>query len=791
MDARRDGNPDGRSIRGVYDTLRGRYVFKIGAAILVVTGLLLGVGYITFSGVQASVENDAEETLLKSADREASGINEFVQDRNADVVRLSKDETITDGTEDEIRTALRTNLEILPSDVQSIHYYNMETSTIEISTQSEREGQQVVQSDRPWAVRAVSFSGVDGARSFEPYEIGGEKRIGFVSPVEGQRTRAIVITVDLTERGALLTAPVEGGTIEVVSTRNGRVALAEDTGKILGEYAMLEALPRLEEEVTEPRTDVVTASHDGIEDDQAVVATVPIDEKSWVVTVVAPRSTVFGTVDEVTRSLMVLIGISLLGFVAVGAVISRDINGSLEELTEYAEAIESGDLDVTIDQSRSDEFGELSTLFVRIRETLKSQLSDVKRRAQEAEAERERAEQAKAEAETAKATAQQAKAEAEALNTHLESKAAAYRDTIEAAADGDLTRRLETDSQSQAMTEIGEAINQMLTDIEQLVVRIQHVAQEVDDRSSDVTASTEEIEASSGDVAESIEEISAGADTQSRKLETAAEELTELSATIEEVASSSETVAEQSEQAATRGKQGQRAATEAIEEMDRIESKAAATVDEMETLQRDVERIGEIVEVIDDIAEETNLLAINASIEAANAEASGDGFAVVATEVKSLAEETAVATREVEQLVEAVEESTESVADDMFEMQADIEDGRETIDEAAETLESIGDRIDEANAGIQSINEATDEQATSAQEVATMVDDITSVSDRTATEVQNVSAAAEEQTSSIQRIATSTESLSDRAEELQSLVGRFETRAETMGTGKPAAPGDD
>jgi len=749
-------NSDDGAFRRLYDRLRGRYLFKIAGVILVVAVLLVGASALTFQQVQASVEDDARDTLTSSAEREAEGIEGFIEDMNAHASRISASSRMRSDAETVVRDELRTNRRILPDHVANIHYVDLASGEIVVSTSSDAEGQSVTSAERPWAVEPSAFDGTDDTRSFEPYRTGGENRIGFASPMRDDPNRAVVITVDLAARGSLLASPIEGGNMEVVSTRTGQVALAGDENAILDEYFLIEELSHLRDDGDETRVDAVTdTEQDVVEADRLVAATVPIDGKPWAVVVAAPEGAVYGTLDEVSESVLILIGVSVAGLLLVGLFISRDVNGSVDRLRGYAEAIEDGNLDIDIDRSRADEFGQLSVLFDRIRRTLKSQI---------------------AAAEDAADEAADAREEAEELSAHLEEKADRYSEEIDAVAAGDLTRRLDSESESEAMTEIAAAVNDMLDRVEGLVVAIQDAAETVGEQSSEVTASAEEVESTSVGVAESVEEISMGAEKQEENLTTASTELNDLSATVEEIASSTDELAAQSSAAAERGADGREKASEAIDHMNRIDAEMGNAVDEMADLRAEVERIGEVVGLIDDIAEQTNILALNASIEAARAGEAGEGFAVVAREVKDLAEETAEATTEVENLVRGVEASTDSVAEDMFSMEDDVERGREIVDDTVDTLEAIVEEVSDANAGIQSINDATDEQADSTQEAVAMIDEVAEVSVETASEAQNVSAAAEEQTAAIEQIASSAESLSGRADQLRTLADEFEAR---------------
>ncbi|WP_158093829.1 methyl-accepting chemotaxis protein, partial [Halorubrum sp. SD612] len=735
----------------------GLYLFKIAAAVIIVSTALLGAGALAVDQVQASVESDARETLTSAAEREAEGIEGFVDDMNGYTLRVSSASGVQSSSEGRVRDELRHSADMLPEYVVDVHYYDAVTNEVSVSTSPMTEGTTYSEDERPWAVGPAAFANSNDVRSFEPYKVDGENRLGFVSPINNVPGKAIVITVDLSERGALLSAPVDGGNMQVVSARTGRVALAADGDAILNDYFLIEELSHLETGVTEPVvTDVTDDEQETVNGSALAAATVPIENKPWAVVVAAPQDEVYGTVGDVTRTVLLLIGISVVGLLAVGAFVVRDVNGSVDDLRGYAEAIEAGELDVDIDRDRADEFGRLSALFDRIRETMREQIAAVEESAEEAAAARE---------------------EAEALSAHLETKADEYEAAIDAVADGDLTRRLDPESESEAMTAIAESLNETLDRLEALVVAIQDAAETVGEQSAEVTASAEEVESTSVDVAESVEEISVGTERQEETLATAAAELDDLSATVEEIASSTDELAERSAATAEAGEAAREEAGAAIERMDRIDDEVGHTVDEMRDLRGEVERIGEVVELIDDIAEQTNILALNASIEAARAGEAGEGFAVVAREVKDLAEETADATAEVEELIAGVEGSTESVADGLFSMEDDVEAGRAVVEETVETLESIVADVEDANAGVQSINDATDQQAESTQEAVSMIDEVAEVSVETASEAQNVSAAAEEQTAAIGQISEGAASLSSRADGLRALADEFDARA--------------
>ena len=566
--------------RGIGYRLRSRYMFKIAAAVIVIAIVLAGLGWWTFTGVQASVADDAESSLLSASEREADGIERFIEERNAATLRLANEEGVGEMSQSEIDATLDEELRKVPSDVAAIHYYNIEEQTVEASTEAGAEGVRVEEDRFPW-VEAARQTTADEVRSLEPHvgtagiEEGDEKRLGFVAPIDGRESHAIVLAVDLEARSELLNSPVDDGAIHVASyAADGQIVLAQDEETILEDHPLAGDLSYLSNGDVQSQTDQITAQTDLFEDDSLIVAGTAIENKRWVVTTTAEQSTIFATASEVSRSLLILIGVSLLGLIVLGAAITRDINRSLKQMTGYAEEIEDGNLGVEIEESRVDEFGQLSVLFSRIRDSLKGQIKE--------------AEQARKEAEVARA-------EAEELARYLQNKAEEYSEVMQQVGAGDMTQRMEQDGEEDSMDQIAEEFNEMIEELEKTTGQLKSYVDEVEAAGAEVEQSSRTVREASEQVAESIQKISDDAYDQKDRLD-------ELRRSMEEVVERIDAIADEHDGVAVDDALGQ--IRDVADELDQIAELSQETMAESQEVAGAAEEQAAELNTVSDRANE-------------------------------------------------------------------------------------------------------------------------------------------------------------------------------------------
>ena len=297
-------------------------------------------------------------------------------------------------------------------------------------------------------------------------------------------------------------------------------------------------------------------------------------------------------------------------------------------------------------------------------------------------------------------------------------------------AHGDLRNLSDVKSRDE-VGELSESVNDM-------IVRLRKIMSGVLSAAGNVAAASQEISAAT-------EQIASGSTTQAESAEMANHLFKELSTAINEVAKNAEDASALSAKTAEVATQGKSIVQSSVEGMDKVREQIAL-------LSQDSSRVGEILAVIDDIADQTNLLALNAAIEAARAGEQGRGFAVVADEVRKLAERSSDATKQITTIIKTMQANTEASVQAVQKGVASTQESGEAFTQIASMVSASADRVTEIAA-------ASEEQSAQTSEVLVAIETIAS--------------AAEESAASSEETASSAQTLAQLADELNGYVSVF------------------
>ncbi len=430
---------------------------------------------------------------------------------------------------------------------------------------------------------------------------------------------------------------------------------------------------------------------------------------------------------SIFSKLLLFLLVALLVSFLIAKYLLNDISSMLGAFKE----LEEGNLEVQLKVDSKDELGQVNASFNSMVEKMRNlfKVSDQKTK----------------EAEEAQKVAEEAQRKAEENEKYLEENTNTLLNAMNELADGNLTVSLELPEKEDLVYRLFDNFNKVVIKFNGMIHQIFNAIQQTDEASSLI--------------ASSAEQMAAGASEQSAQASEVASGVEEMTATIYENSKNAVNAVNFAKESQQVANEGGKIVEETIRGMFKITKVVQHSSETISQLGESSDKIGEIVEVIEEIADQTNLLALNAAIEAARAGEHGRGFAVVADEVRKLAERTTKATKEIAQMIRQIQNDTGGAVEAISEGNIEAEKGKKLAEKSGEYLKKIIRSSEMVVSEINQLAAATEQQSSAAEQISH--------------NVQTISNVTQEAAQGIHQIAEETEKLNALMSELKDLIKHF------------------
>ncbi len=340
-------------------------------------------------------------------------------------------------------------------------------------------------------------------------------------------------------------------------------------------------------------------------------------------------------------------------------------------------------------------------------------------------------------------------------------------------AEGDLTQEQIKIQSKDETGQLAVALNEMRSQLQYIMREVSESSVGLSNQSNALTQSSNEVTLATEQVAQTMQELATGAETQANHATNLSEEMSSFTTKVQEANEDGAYIQRASGKVIDMTSEGTTLMETSTKQMAKIDRIVQDAVEKVEGLDTHAQEISQLVGVIQDIADQTNLLALNAAIEAARAGEHGQGFAVVANEVRTLAEESSQSVTNITDIVSRIQSESEMVSASLQDSYKEVAQGTEQIMTTGEMFKEITSAVTGMAHRIRQISENLNEISTNTIAMNGSVQEIAAISEEAAAGVEQTSASTQQTSASMEEVAASSHDLAKLAEELNELVTQF------------------
>lgn len=346
------------------------------------------------------------------------------------------------------------------------------------------------------------------------------------------------------------------------------------------------------------------------------------------------------------------------------------------------------------------------------------------------------------------------------------------RDASDKISKGDLTERVSLDSKDE-LGQLGNHFNHMSESLQSVLHQVKERVDHLAVASEQLMASSQETAKATEHISGTVHEIALGSEEEAKNVESMSATIADMSGTLQEIAQHTHSTSASMAQTSAIASKGNETIRTAVQQMNFIQGSVDELANIIKHLNESVDQVGNFAGLITDISSQTNLLALNAAIEAARAGEHGRGFAVVADEVRKLAEQSAQSAGSVTELIEMIRNKMETALRSMEGSRREVAKGMEVVGDAGASFTQIYQSIGEVSQEIHEVSASVQQITANTEHVVRAIRSVTETVEQVSEGITEVSASTEEQLASMEEVAATASSLAKMAEELEEIVKQF------------------